>query len=194
MMPVGNYKLSLQVVNMMLYYDQQALNDFNFRIGLINEYYNSNMMLDNTQNKLASIVFVSPDNIENTTAILQQVENDINLIEARNFGSVLQLSMQDPINLLNRTAALRNILAQKRMSVNMAYASLDTYYYTKGVEALTNKSTALAQTLFNKSLAVNPMYAPAAFQLARLKFEEDNLNENKLPRRSFKISNRKSSF
>ena len=183
MMPVGNYKLSLQVVNMMLYYDQQALNDFNFRIGLINEYYNSNMMLDNTQNKLASIVFVSPDNIENTTAILQQVENDINLIEARNFGSVLQLSMQDPINLLNRTAALRNILAQKRMSVNMAYASLDTYYYTKGLEALTNKSTALAQTLFNKSLAVNPMYAPAAFQLARLKFEEDNLTEADLKSR-----------
>ncbi len=140
MMPVSNYKLSLQVVNMMLYYDQQALNDFNYRTSLINEYYNSNMMLDNAQNKLASIVFVSPDNIESTTAILQQVENDISVIEARNFGSVLQLSMQDPINLLNRTAALRNILVQKRMSVNMAYASLDSYYYTKGLEAISNKS------------------------------------------------------
>jgi hypothetical protein len=174
MMPVGSYKMGLQVVNMMLFYDAQALNDFNFRIGLINEYYNSNMMLDNAQNKLSSVVFVSPDNIENTTAILQQVENDISFIEARNFGSVLQLSMQDPINLINRTAALRNILSQKRMSVNMAYASLDAYYYTKGLEAVANKSIALATTFFNKSLAVNPIYAPAAYQIARIKFEEDN--------------------
>lgn len=177
MMPVGSQKLSLQVVNMMLFYDAQALADFNYRTGLINEYYNSNMILDNAQNKLASVVFVSPDNIESTTAILQQVENDIHLIEARNFGSVLQLSNQDPINLINRTAALRNILAQKRMSVNMAYAALDAYYYTKGLEAATNKNNALAQTFFNKSLAVNPSYAPAAYQLARIKFEEDNLIE-----------------
>jgi hypothetical protein len=177
MMPVGSHKLGLQVVNMMLYYDAQALNDFNFRTGLINEYYNSNMMLDNAQNKLSSIVFVSPDNIENTTAILQQVDNDISLIEARNFVNVLQLTMQDPINLLNRTAALRNILTQKRMSVNMAYASLDAYYYTKGLEAISNKSISLAATLFNKSLAVNPLYAPSAYQLARIKFEEDNLVE-----------------
>jgi hypothetical protein len=177
MTPIGSYKLSLQVVNMMLYYDQQALNEFNFRTGLINEYYNSNMMLDNAQSKLSTVVFVSPDNIESTTAVLQQVENDIALIEARNFGSVLQLSMQDPINLLNRTAALRNVLTQKRMSVNMAYSSLDSYYYTKGLEALTNKSNTLASTMFNKSLAVNPLYAPSAFQLARLKFEEDFLLE-----------------
>lgn len=171
----ANQKLSLQVVNMMLFYDAQALNDFNYRIGLINEYYNSNMMLDNAQNRLASIVFVSPENIESTTNILQQVENDLGQIEARNFGSVLQLSMQDPINLMNRTAAIRNILAQKRMSVNLAYASLDAYYYTKGIEAISNKSNALALSLFNKSLAINPLYAPSAFQLARLKFEEDNL-------------------
>jgi hypothetical protein len=177
MMPAGTPKLALQVVNMMLFYDGQALNEFNFRIGLINEYYNSNMILDNIQNKLSSIVFVSPDNIESTTAILQQVETEISQIEARNFASVLQLTMQDPINLINRTAALRNILAQKRMSVNMAYASLDSYYYTKGLDALTNKSNAMAVTFFNKSLAVNPIFAPSAYQLARLKFEDDNLVE-----------------
>lgn len=177
MIPAGPQKLSLQLVNMMLFYDAQALNDFNYRISLINEYYNSNMILDNAQNKLSSIVFVTPDNIESTTAILQQVENDISQIEARNFGSVLQLSMQDPINLMNRTASLRNILAQKRMSVNMAYSSLDSYYYTKGLEALANKSAPLAQTLFNKSLAVNPIFAPSAYQLAHIKFEEDNLVE-----------------
>jgi len=175
MMLAGIEKLSLQVVNMMLFYDAQSLNDFNFRTNLINDYYNSNMMLDYAQNKLSSIVFVTPDNIESTTEILQQVESDINLIEARNFGSVLQLSMQDPINLINRTAAVRNILAQKRMSVNMAYASLDSYYYTKGLEAVTNKSNAMAVTFFNKSLAVNPHYAPSAYQLARIKFEEDNI-------------------
>lgn len=177
MMPVGSQKMALQLANMMVFYDAQVLNDFNYRTSLINEYYNSNMILDNAQNKLASIVFVSPDNMESTTAILQQVENDINQIEARNFGSVLQLSMQDPINLMSRTAAIRNILNQKRMSVNLAYASLDAYYYTKGLEAVTNKSNALALTLFNKSLAINPLYAPAAYQLARLKFEEDNLLE-----------------
>lgn len=177
MIPAGTQKFGLQVVNMMLFYDNQALNDFNFRTGLINEYYNSNMLLDNIQNKLSSIVFVSPENIESTTATLLQVENDLTQIEARNFGSVLQLSMQDPINLMNRTAALRNILSQKRLSVNMAYASLDAYYYTKGLEALTNKSTVLAVSLFNKSLAINPMFAPSAYQLARLKFEEDNLVE-----------------
>jgi hypothetical protein len=177
MMPLGFQKMSAQLVNMILFYDQQALSEFNYRIGLINEYYNSNMILDNAQNKLSTIVFVSPENIESTTAILQQVENDIAQIEARNFGSVLQLSMQDPINLLNRTAALRNVLAQKRMSVNLAYASLDSYYYTKGLEAIANKSNVMATSMFNKSLAVNPMYAPSAFQLARLKFEEDNIVE-----------------
>lgn len=177
MMPLGSNKISLQVVNMILYYDAQALNEFNYRTGLINEYYNANMLLDNAQNKLSSIVFVSPENIEATTAVLQQVENEISQIEARNFGSVLQLSMQDPINLINRTAALRNILAQKRMSVNMAYASLDSYYYTKGLEAVTNKTNAMAVTYFNKSLAVNPLFAPAAYQLARIKFEDDNLIE-----------------
>ena len=177
MMLVSNQKLALQLVNMMLFYDAQALNDFNYRIALINEYYNSNMILDTAQSKLSSIVFVTPDNVESTTQILQQVENDISQIEARNFASVLQLSMQDPINLVNRTAALRNILTQKRLSVNMAYASLDSYYYTKGLEALSNKSNALAVSLFNKSLAINPLFAPSAYQLARIKFEEDNLIE-----------------
>lgn len=177
MMLVSNQKMGLQLVNMMLFYDNQALNDFNYRIALINEYYNSNMILDNAQTKLSSIVFVTPDNVEPTTIILQQVDNDISQIEARNFASVLQLSMQDPINLVNRTAALRNILSQKRLSVNMAYTSLDSYYYTKGLEALTNKSNSLAISLFNKSLAINPLFAPSAYQLAHIKFEEDNLIE-----------------
>lgn len=184
MMPLGMQKMSVQLVNMMLFYDQQSLSDFNYRTALINEYYNSNMLLDNAQNKLATIVFVSPDNIESTTAILQQVDNDISQIEAKNFGSVLQLSMQDPINLLNRTAALRNVLAQKRMSVNLAYASLDSYYYTKGLEAITNRNNALAYNLFNKSIAVNPSYAPSAYQIARLKFEEDNIVEADLKLRA----------
>jgi hypothetical protein len=35
----------------------------------------------------------------------------------------------------------------------------------------------MALTFFNKSLAVNPVYAPSAYQLAKLKFEEDNLIE-----------------
>jgi tetratricopeptide (TPR) repeat protein len=175
MIYVGNQKLSLQVVNMILFYDAQALNDFNYRTGIINDYYNTNMMLDNAQNELSTIVFVTPENVESTTATLQKVEQDINFIEAKKFGSVLQLSMQDPINLINRTAALRNVLVQKRMSVNMAYASLDSYYYSKGLEAFTNKNYVLAHSLFTKSLAINPIYAPSAYQLALLKFEEDKV-------------------
>ena len=175
MMPTGSYKMSLQVVNMMVYYTNQTMSNFSYRTNLINDYYNSNMLLDNAQNQLASIVYVSPDNVEATTSILQQVENDISVIESHNYNSSLQLNSQDPINLKSRIASLRNVLAQKRLSVNMAYASLDSYYYTKGLEAVANKSTAMATTFFTKSLAINPIFAPSAYQLARLQFEDGNL-------------------
>jgi hypothetical protein len=175
LIPVGMQKSALQLVNMLLFYDAQALNDFNNRLALINDYYNSNMMLDNVQGQLASIAFVSPENIESATTILQQAEGIINQIELRGYASILQLASNDPINLMSRTAALRNILAQKRMSVNMAYASLDSYYYSKGMEALNNKSNSLALSFFNKSIAINPTFAPSAYQLAMMKFEEGNL-------------------
>ncbi len=188
MVPVGSQRLAVQVVNMMLFYDQQTVTDFNYRVGIINDYYNSSMVLDNAQVKLSSIVFVSPDNIEGTTQILQQVENDINLIETRNYTTSLQLTAYDPINLLGRTAALRNVLAQKRLSVNMAYSALDSYFYTKGLEALAAKNNSQAQIMFHKSLAINPAFAPSAYQLANLKFEEDNLVEADLKLRELWFS------
>ncbi|MCC6252063.1 MAG: hypothetical protein IT238_06330 [Bacteroidia bacterium] len=190
LIPLGNQKLSVQLVNMIAYYDGQTINDFNYRTSLIDDYYGSSMILDNAQSRLSSIVFISPDNVEATTIALQQVENDINIIEAKNYINLLQLSQQDPINLAGRIASLRNILAQKRMSVNMAYSALDSYYYNKGMEAYMNKDNALALTWCGKSLAVNPLFAPAGYLMSQVMFDNNQVLDADLKLREvwFKMS------
>jgi hypothetical protein len=170
-------KLELRMVSTQLFYDAQSMGFFTQRIQLINDYYAMGMLLNDEQQRINRLGPLTMDNIDFQIEQLQLAEQTINQVNARNFNQLLFLSSNDPDRLNFRINDLRNQISNRRMMMNQFYASLDSYYYNKGLQSLNNRQMGDAKRLFEKSVATNPFFAPAVYELALMDYNDGEVVE-----------------
>lgn len=84
----------------------------------------------------------------------------------------LNLTENDPIQLMKKLSDLKTMTESLNISITQTMAILHEIYYNKGVDFLTFGDRFMAKNMFNKSLMVNPKFAPALYQLAKMDFED----------------------
>jgi hypothetical protein len=167
-------KLGFRGENLVLIYTPSQTQALLNRCQTINDYYAVTMMLDEALRKLSLLPPLAPDNMDLQSAGLQEADQTLQLARSKNYPSNLVLSNGDPSGFLSKISQLESNMDARRMKINSFYASLDAYYYNKGLEALNAKKWADAERLFQKSVSINPRFAPAAFEIAQLKLNNDD--------------------
>jgi len=162
-------RLGFRGENPVLIYSSLQTQSLLYRIQTINDYYAITMMMDEAIRKLNLLPPFSPENMDLQSAGLQEGDQTLQLARSKNYASNLVLSNGDPSGFLSKLNQLESIIQGRRMKINSFYASLDSYYYNKGLEAINAKKWLEAERLFQKCLSINPRYAPAAFEEAQLK-------------------------
>lgn len=171
----GTFKL--QVVNLKLTYSKNAIQQFDDRIAAINDYNFSLSQLDINYQNLQVINLNDIDNIPNQNSTLQLIESNIAGIESKNIPQRLNLMAFDPGQFMMKFGSLKDQAFQKRMAMNQILSTLDANFYNKGLEFLVNGNGKAARNYFNRSTEVNPAFAPANYQLAKMDFVEGNLQD-----------------
>lgn len=169
--------LRVEIKNLRLEYSQEVINKFLQEVHKINDYYAADFQMNQVNAMIAS---VNPGNFE----YLEQEErklNDamaiVNSIEACNYNSVLDLSTFDPVNLVRKISLFRSQAAGKRSEIENAYQNRYLSFYDQGMYFLHAGNKRRAGEAFEHSFDLNPSFAPALYQLARISFQNGRLEE-----------------
>ncbi|MPM18747.1 hypothetical protein SDC9_65162 [bioreactor metagenome] len=125
-------------------------------------------------NKLHTI---QPDNIDLISFYdieLKEVEQSIASIDSRQFPQNLNLHENDPMQFMVKMQDLVNQTTQTRAILNQRLSVLDQLFCQKGNDFLAQGKLQDAAVYYNKSIQVNPYYAPAEYQLARMEYNSGN--------------------
>jgi len=179
----GNHKIRL--VNKVFDYTLLNQQKFNTQVNLIDDYYDENII---ARNKIRRLNNINIDenylkNLENLNDLyrfrdtanhyIKYVAN----VKQKNFYKKLRLNTFDPAGLknkLNRVTSKANNL--RNICVNII-ENFDRIYYERGLEMLAQHKPSRADYFFNKSLEINPKFAPSHFQLARLYYNSGHLDK-----------------
>ena len=173
---VPDASYSISVDNQFLYFNEKSKNNFLNQVAYINDYYSTDMIIAAQFEKLNTI---KPDNIDKLSFYnieLKEVEQTIATIDSRQFPQNLDLHNADPIRFLQKMQDLVNQTAQMRALLNQRLAILDQLFYDQGNNLLAEGKLQDAANYYNKSIQVNPYFAPAEYQLARMAFNSGNLD------------------
>ncbi len=167
----------LQIVETHLIYSPADIQNFENRIGDIDNYYFTSSQLDGILPRIQSINTTEPGQAMLANTELLNAETLIEVADGNTFINTLNLRSFDPAGYLQKLANLKTIDFQKRTALNMLSNAMDAAWYNKGIQALAAGDNINAIGFFNQSLGVNPLYAPAAYRLARMAYEGGNLND-----------------
>lgn len=170
-------ELKLAIYDLRFFYSNNAISNFNFKTSVINNYYLSDVPLANAMQLLQLVNPMDVDNIPMHQTNLLNCENIIADVNSKKIQENLPLNDFDPIQFNLKMNALQTQATAKRNAINFALATLHETYYNRGLEALANNQTLLAQKWFTRSLEVNPNFAPSLLQLAKIDFANGNLND-----------------
>jgi len=151
-----------------------GLAGFQDRIALVNGYYQASADLEVFHQRLMTVNPSDLDRLDFQNEILRTVENDINRLEGMHFDQELGLSSFDPLKFIPRFDALRNEAFAKRNAINDTKSHLYVDFYNVALDLQARGKRQQARTYFSKSLHENPLFAPAAYQLALMDFNEGN--------------------
>lgn len=166
----GSDQFQVRVEPKTLLYTQRSKARFLERTALINDYYNADVLLAGI---FAEMQKIRPDDVENImlhSQHLANIEGRIDQLLNRGFEQELQLQRYDPLQLSRKLNEADLQAQQRRAAINHAIATLDQIFYNRGLEALVNGNPRMATTYFQKSVQVNPAFAPSHYQLAKLDF------------------------
>ena len=170
-----NYKL--QIDNKNFHYNSQSQKQFNQLKNLIEDYYASEAKLSVCSEKLQSIHFENIDMLTLYDYTLDDAEKIIEKIENHEFPEKLNLKVYDPIHFLTTYNNISNSIAQARTQLNKMLSTLDLIYYNKGMEYAGVYNFDKAIPYFDKAKEINPMFAPAYYQLALAYFNSYQLTK-----------------
>ncbi len=183
-----NYKIKL--LNKVFDYTSENKREFDAQVIKIDNYYNES---SNARNRLRRL-----NNINSNRDYLSHLENlnelyrfrdtansaevYVNTVKQKDFYRFLPLNTYDPAGLKNKLNQILNKAQVLKDVCNDLINSFDQIYYERGIEMLARHNPGQSDFYFNKSIEVNPNYAPAHFQLARLYYNSGYVDKaiNKL--------------
>lgn len=151
---------------------QKAFYDYTDRI---NDYYRDANILQGDI-KLASTINPRDfENFEMQNARLEALEKNVTLFEARNYSAYFNLYLNDPAAFLTQLGVQKEMLFRLRGEMNQTFTMLPQLYYDKAIWFLSSGNKHLARLYLGRALTFNPMFAPAAMQMALMEFRSNNL-------------------
>lgn len=151
---------------------QKAFFDFSNKV---NDYYLDAAMLQHDMKLAATINPHDFENFEMQNARLETLEKNLTLLESRNYASYFNLYLNDPAAFLAQAEVQKENLLRLRSEMNQTYGMLPQLYYDKAIWFMSSGNKHLAKLYLGRSLTFNPLFAPAAMQIALLEFRSHNL-------------------
>lgn len=173
---VNDAQYKIEVKNPVLYFNETSKTNFNRHISLINDYYETEPMLEAQMIKINKMESSNIDLISFYEVELREVENVIKNIELMQFPQQLKLFESDPIHFIQKMQELKMASIQKRTELNQRIKILDQLFCQKGNDFLQQGKLAEARIYYNKSVQVNPFYTPAQYQLALMEYNAGNID------------------
>jgi len=181
-----NAAFKFDLINVILIYDSKNKSDFDKRIATIEAYYASSKQLQKEIDAYENIVI--DETVLSSLDDLQQIfdykqiavksEEFVNSTKRQNFYSELPLNNNDPENLKPNLETLRDKSARLKTICNNIIQKLDIIYYDRGMLMLAKNDIRMAQFYFNKSIEQNKNFAPAHYQIAKINFDNQNLEQS----------------
>jgi len=181
-----NTGFKFDLINIILIYNYQDKSNFDNRIAAIEAYYASSKQAQKEIDVYENIVI--DETVLTGLEDLQQIfdykqiavksEEYVNSIKRQKFYTELPLNNNDPENLKPNLETLRNKSTRLKTICNNIIQKLDIIYYDRGMLKLVRNDIRMAQFYFNKSIEQNKNFAPAHYQIAKINFDNQNLEQS----------------
>ncbi len=178
-----NYRIKL--ANKTFNYSNQNQQKFNRKVNLIDTYYDENLVARNKLRKLNNFNIdenhlKNIENLNDLYALRDTASYFIKYtqrVKQKNFYKKLPLNTYDPKGLKTKLNKITNNANKLRNICIDIIENFDRIYYERGLEMLAQHKPSRADYFFNKSLEINPKFAPSHFQLARLYYNSGYLDK-----------------
>jgi tetratricopeptide (TPR) repeat protein len=186
----NDQNLKLVIPEFIFQFTSRNRTAFTHKISLIDEYFGSDLTMQNIYGLLQSLDMYQLERIRENQNHLQQTHHLITQIHSRDFFNSLNLREYDPIAMMPK---MNDIMAlHSEQSRHMAYVveNLHVLYYERGLEAA-SVNAQQARELFRASVQANNAFAPAHLELSRSFYQENNISESVASlRRAYQIPRR----
>ena len=172
-----NNARDINIHNFQITYNAGCVNRIRERVELINNYFLSVALVDNTYGLLQSINLNDIENYRLHQKKLDDADLKLAELEKRNYYNILQLAQYDPAQFIRKINDCRNLSNTIRQQYNQMMANLYALFYNRGVDFLRAGNIPKAEQYFHFSLELNPLFAPSLLQLGVIDFRRDNLME-----------------
>ncbi|QCR23427.1 hypothetical protein [Pontibacter sp. SGAir0037] len=170
-------RFMLKVEEKELIYSAESIVHLQQHLDLIQSYYAAEASINQALQQLYSISAEDVDRMTLHDRNLKQLEETFEGLKKASYREKLNLKQHDPQKLLAKMSELEQNLQAKRSAINHALATLDQQFYNKGIAYMNAGNASVAQAYFAKSIEVNPAFAPAHLQMARLDFINGYIKE-----------------
>ncbi len=178
-----NYKIKL--LNKVFDYTDRNSQEFNNKVVLIDKYFEENQT---ARARLRTINGINSNrdylsHLENLNELYRfrdtanNAEVYVNTVKQKDFYRFLPINTYDPGGLNNKLNQIKNKAQILYDVCNDLINSFDQIYYEKGIEMLARHNPGQADYYFNKSIEINPGFAPSHFQLARLYYNSGYIDK-----------------
>ncbi|PKP03535.1 MAG: hypothetical protein CVU11_07770 [Bacteroidetes bacterium HGW-Bacteroidetes-6] len=167
---------SVAIENQKLFFNERTKNVFLNQVAYINDYYSTDPVI---ADNLAKVQNIHTDNIDMLSFYdieLKEVEATIINIDTRQFPQTLNLWENDPMQFVSKMESLSQQTMQARLQLNQRLSILDQLFCQRGNNFMAEGKLQDAANDYNKALQINPYYAPAQYQLARMEYNVGNID------------------
>lgn len=171
-------RVKLELVQVRFNYDASALQQLDEYLDAIREYYAADAVLNRAMSRLSTVNPGDMEALDFHNATLTEAEGLLQGLADKGLDDRLPLHTFDPIQFERRLSQLQQDAAQRRVAINQARATLHLFYYNAGLRLLDQHRPLQAREAFRRSLVALPVFAPAAYQLAVLDFEDGRIHES----------------
>jgi tetratricopeptide (TPR) repeat protein len=150
-------------------YSSSNRRNFSEKATLIEEYYYSDVRLGQIFGDLSNIFAQNYKRCYEYRQMLDAMGMALSDMYQKDFANRLELYVNDPISLMPKLSNASRLLEQKIYEVDNVIMNLPIYYFNDGVRLIPININE-ARWHFEQALQIDPYFAPAIAQIARLEF------------------------
>lgn len=162
----------MEVTLLRFRYNQRALDNVKSRLALIHDYYAAESSIRLAYDLLNRVQPSDVERMDQNMTLLQEVEIKLLALERKSYTTALDLHNYDPVKYLQAMQELRTGLSAKRSALDQVRATIHLYHYHAGLDLISRSRRVAARDAFKRSLFFLPHFAPAAYHLARMDYQD----------------------
>jgi len=170
-------KFNTRIENFAFHFNEEARQQFNEKLKLIDDYYLSESTFEQCNEQLRDIDFENIDMIIVYDIKLKELEKTFDHLYKTDYPGKLGLVNNDPVQFLEKLNKLSDTLYRVRQRLNLKLENLDKLYYEKGLYEIKNDENEKAETYFNRSILYNSAFVPSQLELAKIWYKHDSLGQ-----------------